>query len=247
MKLIFSDEFDYEGKPDPAKWTHETGGNWFNNEIQYYTDELKNAYVKDGKLTIAALLEKKEHRNHTSARIKTQGKFSFMYGKIEMSAKLPKGKGSWPAFWMMPEDRGGKPWPLCGEIDLMEYAWGADKQAVHFTVHSELYNHTIGTQETHIEYLDGVTEGFNKYTCEWKEDEISYFVNDSLVATFYKDKCTDGSPKPQSEEAWPFDQEFHLLLNLAVGGMFGGEVDDAQLPYVYEIEYVRVWQADEQA
>ena len=246
MRLIFSEEFDYEGKPDPTKWTHQTGGNWFNNEIQYYTDDLANAYVQGGKLTIAALLEQREHRNHTSARITTQGKFAFTHGRIEMSAKLPKGAGSWPAFWMMPEDRDGKPWPLCGEIDLMEYAWGADPQDVHFTVHSQMYNHSINTQETLIEKFDGLTESFNRFTCDWREDSIAYYVNDRHIVTFCRDKCVDGSPKPDTFEAWPFNQPFHLLLNLAVGGMFGGEVDDADFPFVYEIEYVKVWSFDEE-
>ena len=243
MKLIFSDEFDYEGAPDATKWTHQVGGYWFNDEIQYYTDNLKNSHVKDGKLYIVALNEKKENRNHTSARITTHGKFSFKYGKIEMMAKLPNGKGSWPAFWMMPDsNKEGIHWPLCGEIDIVEYAAGTDESALHFTVHSQLYNHSIGTQETHIEYLPLPPTGFNKYTCEWQEDEISYFINNRPVARFFRDKCTDGSEKTQTEEAWPFNQNFYLILNLAVGGMFGGEVDDSQFPYVYEIEYVRVWQ-----
>lgn len=245
MKLIFSDEFDYEGSPNPAKWTHQTGGNWHNNEIQYYTDQLENAFVKDGKLTLVALNEKMGTRQHTSARLTTYGKFSFMHGKVEVSAKLPSGKGSWPAIWMLPDAiKEGVHWPLCGEIDIMEYAAGVNKKAVHFTLHSQLHNHTKGTQETHIEYLDGVAEVFHKYTCEWKEDAIIYSVNDQVVATFYRDTCTNGEPKVKGVEAWPFNQNFHLLINLAVGGMFGGEVDDAQLPYVYEIEYVRVWQVE---
>lgn len=243
MKLIFSDEFDYEGKPDPTKWTHATGGNWHNNEIQYYTDRLENAFVKDGKLTLVALNEKMGTRNHTSARLTTYGKFSFKYGKIEMSAKLPSGKGSWPAFWMLPDSiREGVLWPLCGEIDIMEYAAGVDPKALHVSLHSQLYNHTINTQETAVTSLEGLSEGFHKYTCEWAEDEISFSVDDKIIATFYKNKRTNGEAKEASEEAWPFDQPFHLLLNLAVGGMFGGEVDDEQLPYTYEIDYVRVWQ-----
>ena len=245
MKLIFNDEFDYEGKPDRAKWIHETGGNWHNNEIQYYTDHIENAFVTDGRLTIVALNEKMGTRNHTSARLTTYGKFSFKYGKVEVSAKLPAGKGSWPAIWMLPDAiKEGIPWPLCGEIDIMEYAAGAHKEAVHFTLHSGLYNHTINTQETHVEYLDGVTEAFHKYTCEWKADSIIYSVDDQVIATFYRDKCTNGESKVQSMEAWPFNQNYHLLINLAVGGMFGGEVDDSHFPYIYEIEYVRVWQAD---
>jgi len=243
MKLIFSDEFDYEGKPDPTKWTHETGGNWHNEEIQYYTDHLENAYVKNGKLTIVALNEKMGTRHHTSARLTTYGNFSFKYGKVEMSAKLPHGKGSWPAFWMLPDAiKEGVSWPLSGEIDIMEYAAGVDERAMHVSLHSLLYNHSINTQETFVASLESLTEGFHKYTCEWAEDKISFSVDDEIIATFYKDKRTNGESKVQSEEGWPFEQNYHLLLNLAVGGFFGGEVDDTQLPYVYEIEYVRVWQ-----
>jgi len=247
MKLIFSDEFDYEGKPDPTKWVHETGGNWHNNEIQYYTDDVKNAFVGDGKLTIVALNEQKGTRKHTSARLTTQTKFSFQYGKVEMSAKLPSGKGSWPAFWMLPDAKGwqgatnGVPWPLCGEIDIMEYAAGVDSQAMHVSLHSLLYNHTINTQETHVERLVGLSDDFHKYTCEWSQDEISFSFDDRKIATFYKNKRTNGQVKTLGEEAWPFEQKYHLLLNLAVGGFFGGEVEDRDLPYVYEIEYVRVW------
>lgn len=245
MKLIFSDEFDYEGKPDPTKWSHETGGNWHNNEIQYYTNHLENAFVKDSKLTIVALKEKMGTRHHTSARLTTYKKFSFKYGKIEMLAKLPSGKGSWPAFWMLPDAiKTGTPWPLSGEIDIMEYAAGVDPKAMHVSLHSELYNHKINTQETYVAQIDGLSENFHKYTCIWEEDKIAFYIDDTHLLTFYKNKRTNGQPKPESIEAWPFDQNFHLLINLAVGGMFGGEVDDSQLPYTYEIKYIRVWQND---
>jgi len=242
-KLIFNDEFDYEGKPDKTKWVHEIGGRWHNNEIQYYTDNLENAYVKDGKLTIKAQLENMGDRNHTSARLTTYEKFSFQYGKIEMSAKLPKGKGSWPAFWMLPDDiKEGVNWPLSGEIDIMEFAEGASKLDMHVSLHSKLYNHTIGTQETYVAKIEGLTEGFHKYSCIWTEDDISFYVDDLNIATFGKYIRTNGEKKAHGIEAWPFDKPYHLLLNLAVGGMFGGEVDDKDLPYIYEVEYVRVWQ-----
>lgn len=243
MKLIFSDEFDYEGKPDPTKWTHETGGNWHNDEIQYYTDHLENAYVKDGKLSLVARNEKMGTRDHTSARLTTYGNFSFKYGKIEMSAKLPAGKGSWPAFWMLPDAiKEGVNWPLCGEIDIMEYAAGVDAKLMHVSLHSELYNHSKDTQETHVEPLEGLCDGFHKYSCEWNEDSIAFSFDDQVLATFYRDKRANGEVKDPSEEGWPFNQNFHLLINLAVGGFFGGEVDASHLPYVFEIEYVRVYQ-----
>ena len=246
MKLIFSDEFNYEGAPDPTKWVHETGNDWHNNEIQYYTDDLKNAYVKDGKLHIVALNEEKGTRKHTSARLTTYGKFSCTYGKIEMSAKLPKGIGSWPAFWMLPDDiNEGVDWPLAGEIDIMEYSYGMSPVEMHYSLHSELYNHSINTQETLVAKIDGLSEGFNKFTCEWEENQISFYVDDVHQVTFYRDKRTNGEPKEQGERAWPFDKPYHLLLNLAVGGFFAGDkVDDDTLPFEYVIDYVKVWQKD---
>lgn len=243
MKLVFSDEFNYEGKPDPTKWVHEIGGNWHNNEIQYYTDHLENAFVKDGKLSIVALNEKMGTRNHTSARLTTYGKFSFMHGKVEVSAKLPRGKGSWPAIWMLPDSiKKGINWPLCGEIDIMEYAAGVDDKLMHVSLHSELYNHIKNTQETHVEALEGLCDGFHKYGCEWSEDRIIFLFDDKVLATIDRDKRVNGEPKVTTEEGWPFNQNFHLLLNLAVGGFFGGEVEDSDLPYVFEIEYVKIWQ-----
>ena len=246
MKLIFSDEFNYEGAPDPMKWSFDVGNDWHNNEVQYYTDDIKNCYVKDGKLHIVALNEEKGTRRHTSARIHTYGKFSCTYGKIEMVAKLPQGIGSWPAFWMLPDDiREGVDWPLAGEIDIMEYSYGMDPREMHYSLHSELYNHVIGTQETLVAKIDGLAEDFNKYTCEWEENKISFYVDDVHQVTFHRDTRINGEPKEQGERAWPFDKNYHLILNLAVGGFFAGDkVDDSTLPFEYVIDYVKVWQKD---
>lgn len=120
VKLVFSDEFDYEGKPDPAKWNYETGGHgWGNNELQYYTDSEENAFVKEGRLFIVGKRQKMGGNDYTSAKLVTYGKFSLKYGRIDVSAKLPKGAGSWPAIWMLSDSiqKGSKDWPLCGEID----------------------------------------------------------------------------------------------------------------------------------
>ena len=244
MKLIFSDEFDYEGKPDPTKWVHDTGGNWHNNEIQYYTDALENSFVKDGKLHIVSKKEKMGNRDYTSARLTTYGKFSFTHGKVEVSAKLPHGKGSWPAIWMLPDSiQEGTDWPLCGEIDIMEHV-GKDENMVHVSLHSENYNHIHHTQETYFEHVEDVCGSFHKYTCEWDEKSISFSYDDRVVARFFRDHKMDGTPKEQGVEAWPFNQDFHLILNTAVGGFWGGDVDESQLPYVFEIEYVRVYQPE---
>jgi len=245
MKLIFSDEFNYEGKPDPEKWTHETGGEWHNDEIQYYTDSLENAFVKNGKLHIVSKKENMGSRHYTSARLTTHGKFSFMHGKVEVSAKLPHGKGSWPAIWMLPDSiEQGTDWPLCGEIDIMEHV-GKDENMVHVSLHTESYNHIHHNQETYFEHIEDVCGSFHKYGCEWDEKSIAFLYDDRLVARFYRDYKVDGTPKEQGEKAWPFNQNFHLILNTAVGGFWGGEVDDAQIPYVFEIDYVKIWQAED--
>ena len=244
MKLVFSDEFDYEGKPNPEKWIHETGNDWHNNEQQYYTDNERNAFVKDGKLHIVALLEDMGTRKYTSARLTTYGKYSFTYGRVEMRAKLPTGVGSWPAFWMLSDAiHEGTGWPLSGEIDIMEYAHGVDPTEMHVSLHSELYNHSIGTQETFVANLDGLTDDFHTYTCDWEKDKVTFLFDDKEIATFYRDKRSNGEPKEQGEAAWPFDQPFHILLNLAVGGFFAHDkIVDEDLPFTYEIDYVKVWQ-----
>jgi beta-glucanase (GH16 family) len=238
MKLIFCDEFDYEGAPNPEKWVHEIGGHGFgNNESQYYTDRLKNSYVKDGKLYIVGVNEDFEENQYTSARLLTYGRFSTKYGRVDVSAKLPKGKGSWPAIWMLPNSiMEGKDWPLCGEIDIMEHV-GKDENMIHVSLHSATYNHSINTQRTHFELLDDVTSTFHKYSCEWTSDCIKFFYDDREAACFNKQDYED-----TSETGWPFDQEFFLILNVAIGGFWGGEIDDNLLPFEMEVEYVRVYE-----
>lgn len=238
MKLIFSDEFDYAGAPNPEKWVHDIGGHGFgNNESQYYTDRLKNSFVKDGKLHIVGFKEDFEENHYTSAKLTTYGKFSMKYGKVDVSAKLPKGKGSWPAIWMLPNSiMEGKDWPLCGEIDIMEHV-GKDENMIHVSLHTETYNHAINTQRTHFEPLEDVTGTFHKYSCEWTPDYIKFFYDDREVARFNKNDYED-----TSETGWPFDQEFYLILNVAIGGFWGGEIDETMLPFKMEVEYVRVYE-----
>ncbi|WML49062.1 glycoside hydrolase family 16 protein [Neobacillus sp. PS3-34] len=238
MKLIFCDEFDYEGAPNSEKWVHDIGGHGFgNNESQYYTDRLKNSFVKDGKLHIVGFKEDFEENHYTSAKLLTYGTFSMKYGRVDVSAKLPKGKGSWPAIWMLPNSiMEGKDWPLCGEIDIMEHV-GKEENMVHVSLHTESYNHAINTQRTHFEPLDNVTSTFHKYSCEWTPDYIKFFYDDREVASFNKQDYED-----TSETGWPFDQEFFLILNVAIGGFWGGEIDETMLPYEMEVDYVRVYE-----
>ena len=229
------DEFDYTGAPDPARWGYDIGGHgWGNNELQYYTDSNDNAFVADGVLTIAARKEKKEGRNYTSARVISKGKGDFLYGRFEIRAKLPSGKGTWPALWMLPTDQAYGGWPKSGEIDIMEHV-GYDPNRVHITMHTQAYNHTINTQRTGIKLVDGAIGDFHVYRTDWTPDAIRGYIDDELVLEFPNEG--DGPA------AWPFDQKFHFLINIAVGGNWGGQkgVDDASFPARMQVDYVRVY------
>jgi beta-glucanase (GH16 family) len=174
-KLIWSDEFDDDGLPDDTKWSYDIGGHgWGNNEKQYYRAKSKeNSIIKDGKLHIIALKKDFEQSNYTSAKLTTYQKLDLQYGKIEVKAKLPKGKGSWPAIWMLPASikTDKEPWPLCGEIDIMEHV-GKDPNVVHTSLHTELYNHIKGTQITFFDTLNNVFDEYHTYGIEWDEKSL---------------------------------------------------------------------------
>lgn len=235
-ELIWSDEFEYSGAPDKSKWTCDTIGNswgWGNNEAQWYTfDEIKNARVDNGILRISALKEDHMGKKYTSARLMTKNKGDWKYGRIDVAAKLPKGKGTWPAIWMLPTDRKGPKWPDCGEIDIMEHI-GAASDSVFSTVHTGKYNHMIGTQVGTPLWVHGAVDGFHVYTLEWEAHELRSYVDGKLYFTFRNENKTSAE--------WPFDREFHLILNLAIGGGLGGPVDDSVFPQHYDIDYVRVY------
>ncbi|MXV17093.1 family 16 glycosylhydrolase [Pedobacter sp. HMF7056] len=239
-KPSFAEEFDYTGKPDPAKWGYDVGGSgWGNNELEYYTDNLSNAGVANGKLTITARKEEIGNRNITSARLVTKNKADFLYGRFEISAKLPSGKGTWPAIWMLPTDWVYGGWPQSGEIDIMEHV-GYEQDVVHITTHCEAYYFKINTQKTSTKKIDGVSTAFHKYRVDWTPDAIRGFIDDQMIfETFNENK----GPK-----YWPFDKRFHILLNLAIGGDWGGAkgVDDNIFPASMEVDYVRVYKLIEQ-
>lgn len=236
-QLVWSDEFNYEGLPDPAKWAHEVGGNgWGNNELQYYTDKrLLNSNVGSGTLKITAYNEPFQGMEYTSARLVTKGKQTWMYGKFEIRAKVPSGKGTWPAIWMLGENISSAGWPNCGEIDIMEHV-GYDQGWVHGSVHTDKYNHVEGTQKTAKKFVSDVSTAFHVYGLEWTADSIKVTIDDAVIFSFANEKS--------GVAAWPFSAPEFLLLNLAVGGNWGGAqgVDSSVFPKTLEVDYVRVYQ-----
>lgn len=232
---VWADEFDYEGPPDPDKWDYDIGGHgWGNNELQYYTNDIKNASVGDGHLKITVRKEQKENREYTSTRLVSRNKGDWLYGRIEISAKLPVGKGTWPALWMLPTDWHYGDWPKSGEIDIMEHV-GFDQNRIHFSVHTEAYNHMIGTQRTATKTIVTASDEFHKYRVDWTPYAVRGYFDDQQVFEFINEG--------KGSATWPFDKRFHLLINIAFGGNWGGAqgIDDTVLPQSMLVDYVRVY------
>jgi len=239
--LVWSDEFDYYGLPDPEKWNMETGGNGGgNNELQYYTDSENNAMVDNGILTITAREESFGNRDYTSARINTYDIFDFKYGRAEARIKLPYGQGIWPAFWLMGSNVSTVSWPECGEIDIVELV-GGDVSGGDNTIHSTL--HWEGEDGGHAEYgqsyelATGIfANDYHIFSVEWDSETIRSFVDGT---EFFVIDITDGG---LSE----FHENFFILLNLAVGGNWPGPPNaETSFPQTMEIDYVRVFQEEE--
>jgi beta-glucanase (GH16 family) len=231
----WQDEFDYAGAPDPSKWGHDLGSDgWGNNELQSYTNHIDNASVGAGVLTITAKQETRAGRDYTSARLVSKGKGDFLYGRFEIRAKLPAGRGTWPALWMLPTDWTYGGWPKSGEIDIMEHV-GFDPDNIHITAHTQAYYFKIDTQKTATRIIDGATTRFHLYRVDWTPEAIRGYIDDALVLEF----ANEG----KGYKVWPFDQRFHLLMNIAVGGDWGGQkgVDGKAFPARMEVDYVRVY------
>ena len=241
---VWCDEFNYEGLPDTTKWAYNTGGDGFgNNELQYYTNaDPDNAYVSDGTLKITALLESYNTNDYTSARLVSKYYGEWTYGKIQVRAKLPSGVGTWPAIWMMPTNSVYGGWPYSGEIDIMEHV-GKDPNYVHTTIHTGAYNHSLGTQIGYsLAGTDWESE-FHVYEIEWSPGHIETFVDGVSMGIFGFNPLAN--PTVKVTDAWPFDIDFYLILNLAIGGFWGGPtVDDTIFPQSLEVDYVRVYQKD---
>jgi beta-glucanase (GH16 family) len=240
----WADEFD--GKAlDRTKWSFDTSRNktgWFNGELQYYAaNRPQNLRLVDGKLVIelrkdpAAIRRLSDWggQKYSSAKIVTKGKASFRYGFVEVRAKLPCSKGTWPAIWMMP--MGSAAWPEGGEIDIMEHV-GSQPHVVHANLHTKLFNHQIQTGRGADYPLATSCEAFHRYQLDWQPNAITIGVDDHAYMRVRNNQ-------PGGRGAWPFDTPFYLILNLAIGGDWAAAtgLDDAALPQRFEVDYVRVW------
>jgi beta-glucanase (GH16 family) len=242
-ELVWADEFDAGDAPDPARWRYEVGM-LRNNEKQFYTDNSReNVRVENGVLVIEARKERMQRpdkpgrfADYTSGSIETEGLAQWQYGRIEVRAKLPTGRGTWPAAWMMPPSFKQFGWPKCGEIDIVENV-GFNPQVVQGTVHTQAYNHVKKTDKSGKLTLESPWTNFHVYAIEWSEKKIDWFVDGRLYHTFANDGKNDMA-------TWPFSQPFHLKLNFAVGGGWGGQkgIDETIWPQRFEIDYGRVWE-----
>ena len=231
-ELIWEENFDGDSLNE-SSWNYELGDGcpnlcgWGNNEAQVYTKT--NHSLRDGFLYISA---KKEDSVITSTRITTKNKFEFKYGRVEARAKLPVGKGVWPAFWMLGSNISEVGWPLCGEIDILEYV-GKEPKTIFTSLHTQdSHGNTMNTKKTGIADIE---EGFHTYMVDWSPEKIAFYVDDDLLYTF--------NPKERSQAVWPFDKPFYLIVNLAIGGNFGGpDIDDSIFPQDFIIDYIRVYQ-----
>lgn len=225
--LLFSDEFNTPGAPDASKWAYDLGaGGWGNNELQYYTNRTENAVVENGVLKIKAIRENYSGSTFTSARLKTQGKFDFKYGRVEINAKVPVGVGTWAAAWMLGANIATVPWPECGETDIMEHL-GRELNKIYGTFHYP--GHSGGNADGGTKMITNATTEFHKYSVDWTATSIKIYVDGQLVHSL------------QNTPAVPFNHNFFIILNLAMGGNFGGPVDAAVNNATYEVDYVRVY------
>jgi beta-glucanase (GH16 family) len=230
-KLIWEENFNGKALNEKV-WNYELGNGcpnicgWGNNERQVYTKN--NHKLAGGKLIVTV---KKDGDTYTSTRITTAGTKEFKYGYIETRAKLPVGQGIWPAFWMLGSNIKQVGWPMAGEIDILEYV-GKEPNQVFTSLHTkDSHGNTINTKKTEIKDIE---EGFHTYAINWTEDKIEFFVDDKSVYTF--------APATKTTEVWPYNQPFYFIINVAVGGNFGGpEVDDKIFPQEFVIDYVRVY------
>ncbi len=233
--LIWSDEFDVPGAPNSSKWGYEIGNGsgsaagwgWGNNELQYYTNRPENVVVSGGTLKITAIKEPFSGSQYTSARMLSKDKFSFKYGKIEARVKLPAGVGTVPAIWMLGNNHSTAGWPACGEIDIMEHL-GRDLNKIFATLHYPNNSGANGKASTLV--ISNATTEFHNYAAEWTAASIKFYVDNVLFFTF------------ANTPSLPFNQNFFLILNIALGGNFAGPVSGSFTNATMEVDYIRVYQ-----
>jgi beta-glucanase (GH16 family) len=227
--LVFSDEFNIDGAPDSTKWGYDlgTGNGWGNNESQFYTNTANNVIVQGGNLKITAKKEIFGGANYTSARLKSENKFEFKYGKVEFRAKMPSGGGTWPALWSLGENYATNQWPTCGEIDFMEHR-GNSPNVIHATLHYP--GNSGGNGNTNTTTIQNASTQFHVYKAIWSPASIQFFVDDVLFHSFANTAST------------PFNNDFFLIMNVAMGGTFGGPIDPNFNQSTMEVDYVRVYQ-----
>jgi beta-glucanase (GH16 family) len=239
MELVWSDEFDGDSI-DLTNWTYDIGGwGWGNGEAQYYTDRPENARVQNGLLVIELRQEKFDDSYYTSARLKTQGLREFQYGRLEARIKVPRGAGTWPAFWMLGADfeqdspDPAKQWPAIGEIDIMEYT-GKEPDLILGTVHGPGYA-GAGGKSKWFQQEFAIADDWHTYAIDWNAERIQWFFDDELYFEL--------GPENVGNREWVFDQPFFFILNLALGGTLGGNIAlDLEFPIQYYVDHVRVYQ-----
>lgn len=239
-RLVWSDEFDSD-EIDLSRWEIITGDGcpelcgFGNNELQYYSDREQNLRVEKGRLLIQAVKDSLGSKAYTSGKLVSRQKGDWKYGRIEVKAKVPTGKGTWAAIWMMPTLERETEWPLDGEIDIMEHV-GYNPGTIYGASHTGKYNHIRGTQRVDSIFLKEIGQDFHIYALEWDEESMTWFVDDQEFQMIEKNG--------DDYEGWPFDQTYHMILNLAVGGNWGGKygVDDKIWPQTLEVDWVRVYQ-----
>lgn len=240
-ELVWSDEFSKDGIPDTTKWNYDLGDGcpdncgWGNNELQFYTSNPENVRVEGGVLIIETHADTVGNKTYSSAKIVSRHKGDWLYGRFEIRARLPRGVGTWPAIWMLPTDWQYGGWPASGEIDIMEHV-GYDPGVIHGTIHTEKYNHIKQTQKEGKITISDAQDEFHVYIVDWTADKMDFYVDDRLYHTVLRDPADD-------YRGWPFDQRFYLIMNIAVGGNWGGAqgVDPDIWPQRMEIDYVRVY------
>ncbi len=233
LSLVWSDEFDTPGAPDPSKWGYDIGDGcpancgWGNNELQYYTNRPDNAIVSGGTLKIIAKAENYNGKTYTSARLLSKDKFSFKYGKVDVRAKIPAGVGTWPAIWTLGNNINTVGWPACGEMDIMEHR-GSELNKIFGTLHYP--GRSGGNADGNTKIIANATTAFHIYTLEWTSSLIKISVDGDLIHSVV------------NTTSIPFNQNFFFILNIAMGGNFGGPVDPGFINASMEIDYIRVYQ-----